>query len=63
MIERCRTKLAERIGFHLAEMAETQVFPVVVRTEAEADYLAGHKGLVGEKTGFAPDDLRKSGRR
>lgn len=35
MIEFCRTKLAERIGFNLREMAETQVYPVVVRTEVD----------------------------
>ena len=35
MIEFCRTKLAEEIGFKLRTMAETQVFPVVVRTEAD----------------------------
>lgn len=35
MIEFCRTKLAEQIGFDLRTMAETQVYPVVVRTEAD----------------------------
>ena len=35
MIEFCRTKLAERLGFNLREMAETQVYPVVVRTEID----------------------------
>jgi len=35
MIEFCRTKLAEQIGFNLREMAETQVYPVVVRTEID----------------------------
>ena len=34
MIEFCRTKLAEEIGFKLRTMAETRMFPVVVRTEA-----------------------------
>lgn len=35
MIEFCRTKLAEQIGFDLRTMATTQVYPVVVRTEAD----------------------------
>ena len=35
MIEFCRTKLAEKIGFRLAGMAESGVFPVVVRTEVD----------------------------
>ncbi|NNC90226.1 MAG: acyl-CoA thioesterase [Akkermansiaceae bacterium] len=35
MIERCRTKLAARIGFDLPGMAATQVYPVVVRTEID----------------------------
>ncbi len=35
MIEFCRTKLAEQIGFDLRTMAQTQVYPVVVRTEAD----------------------------
>ena len=33
MIEFCRTKLAGALGFDLREMAETRVYPVVVRTE------------------------------
>ncbi|MEM0895873.1 MAG: thioesterase family protein [Verrucomicrobiota bacterium] len=37
MIEVARTKIAGRLGFNLREMAETQVYPVVVRTEI--DYL------------------------
>jgi len=35
MIETCRTLLAEELGFNLTEMADTQVFPVVVRTEID----------------------------
>lgn len=35
MIETCRTMLAEVVGFQLKDMAETQVFPVVVRTEID----------------------------
>jgi YbgC/YbaW family acyl-CoA thioester hydrolase len=35
MIERCRTKLGEQLGFDLRSMAETQVYPVVVRTEID----------------------------
>lgn len=35
MIERCRTYLANEIGFDLATMARTKVFPVVVRTEID----------------------------
>ena len=35
MIERCRTKLAGQLGFDLSTMAESQVYPVVVRTEID----------------------------
>ena len=35
MIERCRTKLAGKLGFDLRGMAETQIYPVVVRTEID----------------------------
>ena len=35
MIETCRTKLAGLMGMDLATMAETQLFPVVVRTEID----------------------------
>jgi len=35
MIEYCRTKLAAGIGFDLCRMAETSVYPVVVRTEID----------------------------
>lgn len=35
MIETCRTMLAEQVGFDLKKMAETQVFPVVARTEID----------------------------
>lgn len=35
MIEFCRTKLATGFGFDLRRMAETEVFPVVVRTEVD----------------------------
>ncbi len=34
-IEMARTRLAEELGLHLAEMAETQQYPVVVRTEID----------------------------
>jgi YbgC/YbaW family acyl-CoA thioester hydrolase len=34
-IETARTLLAERLGLSLAEMAETQKYPVVVRTEID----------------------------
>ena len=34
-IEIARTLLAEELGLHLAEMAETQRYPVVVRTEID----------------------------
>lgn len=34
-IEIARTMLAEKLGFELASMAETQTFPVVVRTEID----------------------------
>lgn len=35
MIERCRTRLAGQLGFDLRSMAQTQVYPVVVRTEID----------------------------
>ena len=35
MIEVARTLLAEQLGMGLAEMAETQQYPVVVRTEID----------------------------
>ena len=35
MIETCRTKLAGQMGMDLRSMAETKVFPVVVRTEID----------------------------
>jgi YbgC/YbaW family acyl-CoA thioester hydrolase len=35
MIETARTRLAAKLGMALREMAETQLFPVVVRTEID----------------------------
>lgn len=35
MIETCRTHLATTMGMNLQQMAETQIFPVVVRTEID----------------------------
>lgn len=35
LIERCRTALAGQLGFELRRMVETQVYPVVVRTEID----------------------------
>ncbi|MGA0854693.1 MAG: acyl-CoA thioesterase, partial [Luteolibacter sp.] len=35
MIETCRTRLAALMGMDLRTMSETQVFPVVVRTEID----------------------------
>ncbi|MGE9268050.1 MAG: acyl-CoA thioesterase [Verrucomicrobiales bacterium] len=35
MIETCRTRLAGLMGMDLREMAETKIFPVVVRTEID----------------------------
>ena len=35
MIETCRTRLAAQLGMDLRSMAETQVFPVVTRTEID----------------------------
>jgi YbgC/YbaW family acyl-CoA thioester hydrolase len=35
MIERCRTKLAGLMGMNLPTMAQTKIFPVVVRTEID----------------------------
>lgn len=35
MIETCRTRLAAKLGMNLREMAQTQLYPVVVRTEID----------------------------
>lgn len=35
MIETCRTRLAAQLGLDLRTMAETQIFPVVARTEID----------------------------
>jgi len=35
MIETCRTKLAALMGMDLREMSETQLFPVLIRTEID----------------------------
>lgn len=35
MIETCRTRLAALLGMDLPTMAQTKLFPVVVRTEAD----------------------------
>ncbi len=35
MIETCRTRLAALMGMDLRTMSETQVFPVVIRTEID----------------------------
>jgi YbgC/YbaW family acyl-CoA thioester hydrolase len=35
MIETCRTRLAASLGMDLRTMSETQLFPVVVRTEID----------------------------
>ncbi|MCX8494999.1 MAG: thioesterase family protein [Akkermansiaceae bacterium] len=35
MIETCRTRLAALMGLDLRTMSETQVFPVVIRTEID----------------------------
>lgn len=35
MIETCRTRLASKLGMELRQMAETQVFPVLTRTEID----------------------------
>ena len=35
MIETCRTRLAAKMGMNLLAMSETQVFPVLTRTEVD----------------------------
>lgn len=35
IIERCRTRLGEQLGFALQDMRESQRYPVVVRTEID----------------------------
>lgn len=35
MIETCRTRLAAKMGMDLRQMSETQLFPVVTRTEID----------------------------
>ena len=54
MIETCRTRLAARMGMDLRTMSETQLFPVVTRTEIDyrrparlGDWLTIH-GKLGE---------------
>lgn len=39
-VEIARTKLAEKLGLHLAEMSKTQRYPVVVRTEIDYRHAA-----------------------
>lgn len=41
MIEVARTQLAEKLGLSLTEMAQTQKYPVVVRTEIDYRRAAG----------------------
>lgn len=56
MIETCRTRLAAKMGFELSEMARTQIFPVVTRTEidyrkpAKLGDVLELKGWLGEKS-------------
>ena len=40
MIETCRTKLAGQMGMDLVTMAQTELFPVVVRTEIDYKFPA-----------------------
>lgn len=54
MIETCRTRLAAKMGMDLRTMSETQLFPVVTRTEIDyrrparlGDWLTIH-GKLGE---------------
>ncbi len=56
MIETCRTRLAAKLGMDLRTMSETQVFPVVTRTEIDyrrparlGDWLT-IRGQLGEVT-------------
>ncbi|MFK7851387.1 MAG: acyl-CoA thioesterase [Akkermansiaceae bacterium] len=35
MIETCRTRLAAELGMELRKMAETQIYPVLTRTEVD----------------------------
>ncbi len=56
MIETCRTRLAAKLGMELREMAETQIFPVLTRTEVDyrkpaklGDWIVIH-GKLGEVT-------------
>jgi YbgC/YbaW family acyl-CoA thioester hydrolase len=54
MIETCRTRLAAKLGMELREMAETQIFAVLTRTEVDyrrpatlGDWIVIH-GKLGE---------------
>lgn len=54
MIETCRTRLAAKLGMDLKVMAETGVYPVLIRTEVDylkpaklGDWIAIH-GKLGE---------------
>jgi hypothetical protein len=50
-------------GIYYDLVAGRYVITPALNEEEEADYLAGHKGEIGDDYGFTPDDLRRMGRR
>ncbi len=59
MVETCRTKLAtEKLGMNLKDMADTGLYPVVVRTEVDRSGLL----IVASKNLFIIKNPAASGR-
>ena len=68
MIETCRTRLAAELGMNLKEMAVSQIFPVLTRTEVDyrrpaklGDWLEirGKLGVVGSVRFWCEFEIRR----
>ena len=68
MIETCRTRLAAKLGMELREMSETQIFPVLTRTEVDyrkpaklGDWISirGWLGEVGKARFWCEFEMRR----
>ena len=68
MIETCRTRLAAKLGMDLKGMAESSIYPVLVRTEADylkpgklGDWIAiqGKLGEVGKARFWCTFEMRR----